>query len=85
MKAELNRPFSAVAPQGRSGMASTIPEYEKNIDDVLIKAFDTNHPMMLDWANVKIELKRLRNQCLSCGLKQSVDEALNSGDGAYRP
>ena len=37
-----------------------IPEYEQRLDEVFCEAFDTNHPAMLDWANIKMELKRLR-------------------------
>ena len=39
-----------------------IPEYEQRLDDLFLEAFDTNHLAMGDWALVKMELKRLRNQ-----------------------
>jgi hypothetical protein len=37
-----------------------IPEYESKLDDVFTTAFDTNHPAMLDYVQMKMELKRLR-------------------------
>jgi urate oxidase len=38
-----------------------IPEYESKLDDVFTTAFETNHPAMLDYVQMKMELKRLRN------------------------
>ena len=38
-----------------------IPEYEERLDQLFLKAFDTNHPAMGDWALLKMELKRLRS------------------------
>ena len=33
---------------------------EDRLDQVFINAFETNHPAMLDWVEVKFELKKLR-------------------------
>ncbi|KKQ76476.1 MAG: N-6-adenine-methyltransferase protein [Microgenomates group bacterium GW2011_GWF1_38_5] len=38
-----------------------IPDYEERLDEVFTGAFTTNHPAMIDWVQVKMELKRLRN------------------------
>jgi len=39
-----------------------IPEYEQNLDQLFSEAFDVNHPALLDWAEIKMELKRLRKE-----------------------
>lgn len=36
------------------------PKYEENLDDLFYKTFDVDHPAMLDYAEMKLELKRLR-------------------------
>lgn len=41
---------------------SGIPTYEQNLDKLFNQAFSVNHPAMLDWAKVKLELKKLRNR-----------------------
>jgi len=37
-----------------------IPDYEQRLDQVFLVAFSTNHPAMLDWVQIKFELKSLR-------------------------
>jgi hypothetical protein len=43
-------------------LVGSIPEYEERLDQIFLLAFDTNHAAMHDWAQVKMELKRLRKQ-----------------------
>lgn len=38
-----------------------IPEYESKLDDVFTTAFEINHPAMLAYVEMKMELKRLRD------------------------
>lgn len=37
-----------------------IPGYERRLDELFCEAFSTNDPVMLDWVQVKFELKSLR-------------------------
>lgn len=37
-------------------------EVEQKLDELFCNAFETNHPAMLDWVNIKFELKELRAQ-----------------------
>lgn len=39
-----------------------IEESIKRLDSLFATAFDANHPAMLDWAAVKIELKKLQGK-----------------------
>jgi thymidylate kinase len=39
-----------------------IPDYESRLDELFTNAFDTNHPAMLDYVKLKMELKRLRGE-----------------------
>ena len=39
-----------------------IAKSEERLDQLFMKAFETNHPAMLDWVRIKFELKRLRNE-----------------------
>ena len=38
-----------------------IPDYESRLDQLFLAAFETNNTAMLDWVNIKFELKALRN------------------------
>jgi hypothetical protein len=56
-----NNPVESVGKSG--GLAMPIlPDYEQRLDDLFTTAFETNEPAMLDWVQVKMELKKLRGQ-----------------------
>ena len=38
------------------------PDYETRLDELFTTAFETNHPAMLDYVKLKMELKRLRGE-----------------------
>lgn len=45
------------------------PEHEERLDALFLEALDTNDPAMLDWAQIKMDLKKLRKieNDLICG------------------
>lgn len=47
-------------PKPAPPICPNVHEAEGRLDQVFIKAFETNHPAMRDWVAIKFELKKLR-------------------------
>ncbi len=43
-------------------MNKLVKEAEDKLDQLFLAAFETNHPAMLAWVEIKFELKRLRRK-----------------------
>lgn len=67
-----------------SAIKRQLTEIEGQIDDHLCDIiFDAQRGIPVDTKWYSVEINKI--VCSQCGLKRSIDEALNSGDGVYRP
>jgi len=59
-----------------------VEKLQKLVDETTTKRIPQDR---IEGLIVEFALKAVTEACSNCGLKRSINEALNSGDGSYRP